>query len=435
MKIFGSFGKLIDKLFRRQQTPTPPKEPTQPTPAPTDNIILKPLEPEPEAPELLLWDQPPEQLPPLPPPPPEPPPVLASPPPPEGSLEGRLINPFLYLFFGGIALVALFFLYGVMFGEREIVAPPPAGEAVTAASATGVTSTPFLALLVIGVVILLIWRIAYKDMPEAWAFAILLGVTTFHWLFWAVSPNVWSAWFHSQVFWPMNVAIILAAFFASQKGVAARYAGFTLGILVLAAIGIGTYKYFPLGSKQSTSTIIVTPLDSPQRLTADIALPIIAQCESGGRQFDDDGNVITSSTDDIGKWQIHLPDHWGRAESLGINLWTEEGNEKFARILYAENGLKDWEASRTCWEPKLMAIPATKVFTVTASTGKPVQIIVPQGWRWDITTKPIPKTYYTDLGRRDPRGRIQIFEVVPPATEVTLEITYTECTTPQMCAW
>ena len=114
---------------------------------------------------------------------------------------------------------------------------------------------------------------------------------------------------------------------------------------------------------------------SISQLPADIVLPIIAKCESGGRQFDSHGNVITNlKTMDVGKWQINLGYHSVEAKRLGIDLYTEEGNEKFARILFARNDTRDWSASRYCWEPKLLALgilPPSQVI-ITAQTFKMV---------------------------------------------------------------
>lgn len=78
----------------------------------------------------------------------------------------------------------------------------------------------------------------------------------------------------------------------------------------------------------------------------------IAYCESGGKQFDEDGNVVRGviHIPDIGKYQINSI-VWGReAKKLGYDLLTEEGNEQFALELYRRFNTLPWESSRPCWE-------------------------------------------------------------------------------------
>ena len=74
----------------------------------------------------------------------------------------------------------------------------------------------------------------------------------------------------------------------------------------------------------------------------------IAYCESGNKQFNSEGAVIMSPTSDVGIYQINWV-HWERAEELGIDLWTEEGNTRFAKILYNQAGTTPWYQSEHCW--------------------------------------------------------------------------------------
>lgn len=310
----------------------------------------------------------------------------------------------LYVLFGLVGIIAFSFISRLFGGGGETT---PSVAVATVGVVT--SSTRFWVLTATGAFILVVWavvnyttcqdnwRARFRNCPPpAWAFAVFLGVTTFHWLFWAIGPGAWNAWLSSQTFWPMNVAIVLAAFFASQHGAATRYASFALWILLLVAIGIGAYEkygYFFQPKAPATSS-------SLPRLPAEVALPIIAECESKGRQFNSDGSIVTNNntdgTIDRGKWQINSR-HDERVKRLGIDILTEEGNEKFARILYAENYLRDWEASRHCWEPKLMAlghvpglspssptstpIPTTDTtFVVTVRPSQPAEVNMPPGW-------------------------------------------------------
>ena len=141
------------------------------------------------------------------------------------------------------------------------------------------SSTRFWVLFVLGVLVLLVWAVInYASYhagtpttqrlsgatPPVWAFAVLLGVTTFHWFFWAIGPGAWNAWLSSQTFWPMNVAIVLATFFTSQHGPAAWYAGFALWALLLVAIGIGAYdeKYGHLWSDATPTPPVASSRDT-----------------------------------------------------------------------------------------------------------------------------------------------------------------------------
>jgi hypothetical protein len=91
------------------------------------------------------------------------------------------------------------------------------------------------------------------------------------------------------------------------------------------------------------------PKSTPQSLPP--VFEKIADCESGGRQFDANGNVIHGIVHyaDTGKFQINVSVHGERAEMLGYDLNTLEGNTGFANILYQEQGLKPWKSSKACW--------------------------------------------------------------------------------------
>ena len=77
----------------------------------------------------------------------------------------------------------------------------------------------------------------------------------------------------------------------------------------------------------------------------------ISWCESRGRQFDGEGNVIRGGNpDDIGKYQINLR-AWGEeAKKLHYDLYTESGNEAMALEIYQRYGVEPWTPSRPCWE-------------------------------------------------------------------------------------
>ena len=79
-------------------------------------------------------------------------------------------------------------------------------------------------------------------------------------------------------------------------------------------------------------------------------MEIIAYCESGGKHFGDDGEVLKGKQvlSDRGKFQINALYHNGKAIEMGLDLLDEEDNETYARYLYETQGLKPWKASTKC---------------------------------------------------------------------------------------
>ncbi len=76
----------------------------------------------------------------------------------------------------------------------------------------------------------------------------------------------------------------------------------------------------------------------------------IAHCESGNRQFLDNGEIVSNPhSSAIGRFQIMSSLHRDTAESMGMDIDTEEGNTAYAMYLYKKNGTRDWNASRDCW--------------------------------------------------------------------------------------
>ena len=96
-------------------------------------------------------------------------------------------------------------------------------------------------------------------------------------------------------------------------------------------------------------------ISAPIPVSAEIAQRIppvlvrIAKCESGGSHYGQSGQVLINKTQDIGKYQIHVP-IWGKkATEMGLNLAVEEDNEKFALWLYENYGSEPWVYSKKCW--------------------------------------------------------------------------------------
>jgi hypothetical protein len=77
----------------------------------------------------------------------------------------------------------------------------------------------------------------------------------------------------------------------------------------------------------------------------------IAQCESRNQHFTKDGQVVRGKWNphDMGLFQINTV-VWGKkAEELGYDLRTQEGNEQMARYLFENYGSVPWQSSAKCW--------------------------------------------------------------------------------------
>lgn len=107
----------------------------------------------------------------------------------------------------------------------------------------------------------------------------------------------------------------------------------------------------------STSTVTYAEKAVPVVVPGPI-LDRISDCESGngkpgtGNQFGKDGQTVihinNNGTYDIGKYQINSI-HRAKATSLGFDLFTAEGNRKFAEWMWNNAGTGDWDSSSKCW--------------------------------------------------------------------------------------
>lgn len=90
----------------------------------------------------------------------------------------------------------------------------------------------------------------------------------------------------------------------------------------------------------------------------DPALVEVAKCESTFRHLDKNGNVIRgiSNSKDVGVMQINEIYHEKRAEKLGLDIHTLEGNMAYAKWLYDREGLQPWKSSSKCWSKAVSKI-------------------------------------------------------------------------------
>lgn len=77
----------------------------------------------------------------------------------------------------------------------------------------------------------------------------------------------------------------------------------------------------------------------------------IAWCESRMRHFGEDGGIFRGvvNPNDVGVMQINTTYHDGKAEELGLDLYTLSGNLAYAKHLFEKEGTRPWKASKPCW--------------------------------------------------------------------------------------
>jgi hypothetical protein len=69
------------------------------------------------------------------------------------------------------------------------------------------------------------------------------------------------------------------------------------------------------------------------------------------KQFNADGTVMRGKVNDqdIGACQVNLKYHGDAAKKAGLDLFTEDGNVRYAIKLYSKEGSTPWNWSKMCW--------------------------------------------------------------------------------------
>ena len=123
------------------------------------------------------------------------------------------------------------------------------------------------------------------------------------------------------------------------------------GVLLITAAILGTAG--PSREARSPVPHVVPPTQVV--IVKDDTLPPvmqrIAQCESQGQHVTRHGKVVRGKRNpyDTGLFQINTV-VWGKkAQELGYDLHTHEGNEQMARYLFAHYGSVPWQSSAACW--------------------------------------------------------------------------------------
>lgn len=119
-----------------------------------------------------------------------------------------------------------------------------------------------------------------------------------------------------------------------------------------------------LGTPSTTSALQVDGQSNPETLGAYVRgyyasepiLADIAWCESRMRQVNSDGTVYRGkiNNDDIGVMQINSQYHEATATDMGLDIYSLDGNLKYAEYLYDKQGTKPWNSSKACWGSKVV---------------------------------------------------------------------------------
>jgi hypothetical protein len=123
------------------------------------------------------------------------------------------------------------------------------------------------------------------------------------------------------------------------------------GVLLIVAAVLSQPVPSPGERSPVPQAVHATPVIIVQEDTLPPVMHRIAQCESRGQHFTKDGRIVrgTQHAADIGLFQINTV-VWGqKAQELGYDLRTREGNTHMARYLFEHYGSVPWQSSAACW--------------------------------------------------------------------------------------
>ena len=123
------------------------------------------------------------------------------------------------------------------------------------------------------------------------------------------------------------------------------------GLLLLGALVLRQPLPSPGAQSPVPQVVHATPVIMVQADALPPVLHRIAQCESRGQHWTKQGHVVrgTRNRHDLGLFQINTR-IWGqKAQALGYDLHTPEGNTHMARYLFEHYGSVPWQSSAACW--------------------------------------------------------------------------------------
>jgi hypothetical protein len=125
---------------------------------------------------------------------------------------------------------------------------------------------------------------------------------------------------------------------------------FVVSIVAGSGYGFGKYTTQPIVTEGAVKEVVRIEV---QKLKFEEIPMLVKICnaESGGKQFEKNGNVLRGRVDksDLGFCQINERYNNDEARRLGYDIYTEQGNKDFAIYLYLTRGTSPWEASRGTW--------------------------------------------------------------------------------------
>lgn len=128
-----------------------------------------------------------------------------------------------------------------------------------------------------------------------------------------------------------------------------------LGLFILLGVSyfLGTLGLPKLQVAEAKESSPMTRIVKIKEVTP--ILTRIAKCESGGKHYDKNGQVLvrgnagSRESVDVGKYQINAM-YWGKkSKELGLDITKEKDNEKMAMWIYENQGTGPWSSSAKCW--------------------------------------------------------------------------------------
>jgi hypothetical protein len=123
------------------------------------------------------------------------------------------------------------------------------------------------------------------------------------------------------------------------------------GLLLLVAAVLSQPGPSPGERSPVLQEVHAAPVILVQEDTLPPVMHRIAQCESRSQHWTKQGRVVRGQQNrhDTGLFQINTL-VWGqKAQELGYDIHTQEGNTRMARYLFENYGSVPWQSSAACW--------------------------------------------------------------------------------------
>lgn len=203
----------------------------------------------------------------------------------------------------------------------------------------------------------------------------ILGVNILFRFITSVKPEIWQwYWKDQSFFWSWNIGLLAIAFLSLQKDDKGKMSAVTSNtrrfLIFLMAVGLGLNLYHRGPKIEKDPTVRIQTNTASREMSQELILDTIAECESGRKQFDDEGNPIvnvnTNGSRDYGALQIN---DLANAELIAKHpeldyKKSKRDNYELAKLIVLRDGdYRAWNATKACWEPKLALLSGKPVFT------------------------------------------------------------------------